>query len=72
MSPGTDLDSDHESLDKISCIPNKYLSGLDPEWKRLWEEHGSKVIRADEVSVFELRKNPARYDFRYAKYSGKF
>ncbi|KAK2053413.1 hypothetical protein LY76DRAFT_619950 [Colletotrichum caudatum] len=39
--------------------------GIDPEWVRLWNEHGGAMIRADEVTIGEYRKSPAQYSFTY-------
>lgn len=52
-------------------IPKKLLRGLDPEWVGLWETHGSSMVRADEVSIEEYRKNPAKYSFTYPTFAGK-
>ncbi|CAL5869776.1 uncharacterized protein PFLUO_LOCUS4006 [Penicillium psychrofluorescens] len=51
-------------------IPKKLLRGLDPEWVGLWETHGSSMVRADEVSIEEYRKNPAKYSFTYPTFAG--
>lgn len=44
--------------------------GLDAEWRNLWNEHGSSMVRADEVTIEEYRLDPARYTFAYATCSG--
>ncbi|TDZ16743.1 Arylesterase [Colletotrichum orbiculare MAFF 240422] len=44
--------------------------GIDPEWVRLWNEHGGSMVRADEVSIEEYRKSPAQYGFTYPTHSG--
>lgn len=51
-------------------IPEKLLPGLDPEWVELWETHGSSMIRADEVTIEEYRKNPAAHGFTYPTFAG--
>ena len=47
------------------------LPGLDPEWRRLWNEHGSQLDRADEVTIEEYRAAPAKYSFTYANCEGE-
>ncbi|TDZ33517.1 Arylesterase [Colletotrichum trifolii] len=44
--------------------------GIDPEWVRLWNEHGGSMVRADEVSIAEYRKSPAQYGFTHPTHSG--
>ncbi|VUC29627.1 unnamed protein product [Clonostachys rosea] len=39
--------------------------GLDPEWISLWNDHGSSMVRADEVTIEEYRRDPAKYSFTY-------
>ncbi|KAK8139388.1 Alpha/beta hydrolase fold-3 [Apiospora sp. TS-2023a] len=51
-------------------IPEDAYPGLDPEWRALWNTHGSHIIRSDEVSLEEYRKDPAKYSFSYATHSG--
>lgn len=45
--------------------------GLDPEWIDLWNIHGAHMVRADELSIEDYRKNPAAYGFTYPTCSGK-
>ena len=52
------------------AIPDDMYDGLDPEWVKLWNEHGRYQKRADEVSIEEYRKNPAAYSFTYATWPG--
>jgi len=59
------------SLHISNTIPQKYWKGLDPEWVSLWEEHGSKVIPASQVTVEEFRKCPEKYSFTYPTWQGK-
>lgn len=51
-------------------IPDHLIPGLDPEWVKLWEEHGSSMVRADEVSIEEYRADPAAHSFTYPTFSG--
>ena len=53
------------------AIPDNLLNRLDLEWVNLWEKHGSSMVRADELSIEEFRKNPAAYSFIYATYVGR-
>ncbi|KNB01683.1 hypothetical protein FOXG_04877 [Fusarium oxysporum f. sp. lycopersici 4287] len=57
------------SLKRLEIGPDEY-SGLDPEWQKLWNTHGSSMIRADEVSIEEYRLNPAKYSFTYPTWKG--
>ena len=52
------------------AIKQKHLAGLDPEWVDLWHTHGAHMVRADEVSIEEYRKNPALYSFTYPTCEG--
>lgn len=52
------------------AIKAKHLAGLDPEWVELWNTHGSHMVRADELSLEEYRKNPAEYSFTYPTCAG--
>jgi hypothetical protein len=51
-------------IDK-TAIPDAWLPRLDPEWVKLWNEHGRQLKRADEVDVETYRKNPTSYSFTY-------
>ena len=51
-------------------IPDHLLSGLDPEWVELWENHGSRMTRADELTIEEFRKDPSAYSFTYHLFAG--
>ena len=53
------------------AITKEHLAGLDPEWVDLWHEHGAHMVRADEVSIEEYRKNPALYSFTYPTCEGE-
>ncbi|KAG4260222.1 hypothetical protein FPRO03_02045 [Fusarium proliferatum] len=57
------------SLKRLEIRPDEY-PGLDPEWRKLWNTHGSSMIRADEVTIEEYRLNPANYSFTYPTYKG--
>jgi hypothetical protein len=47
--------------------------GLDPAWIQMWNEHGGgDMVRADEVTIEEYRKSPAKYGFSYPTWAGKF
>ena len=61
---------DEEDCIKSHSIPEHLLPGLDPEWIALWNEHGRHLTRADEVTIEEYRKSPAKYNFTYANWSG--
>ncbi|KAK6211655.1 hypothetical protein QIS74_10919 [Colletotrichum tabaci] len=39
--------------------------GINPDWVRLWNEHGGGMVRADEVSIERYRESPAQYSFTY-------
>ncbi|UNI16588.1 hypothetical protein JDV02_003014 [Purpureocillium takamizusanense] len=52
------------------AVTDKEYDGLDPEWRALWNEHGSSMVRADEVSIEEYRLDPAKYSFSYPTYPG--
>jgi hypothetical protein len=52
------------------AIDHKRYEGLDPEWTNLWMTHGADMVRADEVSIEEYRKNPALYSFTYPTCAG--
>lgn len=51
-------------------IPDWLLPGLDPEWVNLWETYGSQMVRADEVTIEEYRKNPGAHSFTYPTFEG--
>ncbi|KAG5805148.1 hypothetical protein H9Q74_010714 [Fusarium xylarioides] len=57
------------SLKRLEIGPDEYR-GLDPEWRKRWNTHGSSMIRADEVSIEEYRLKPAKYSFTYPTYKG--
>ncbi|KAL2212059.1 hypothetical protein CC79DRAFT_1364343 [Sarocladium strictum] len=45
--------------------------GLDPAWIQMWNEHGGgDMVRADEVTIEEYRKSPAKYGFSYPTWAG--
>jgi hypothetical protein len=52
------------------AIKTEHLAGLDPEWVELWNVHGAHMVRADELSLEEYRKNPAEYSFTYPTCAG--
>ncbi|KAJ9624378.1 hypothetical protein H2204_010831 [Knufia peltigerae] len=52
------------------AIPAEYADKLDPEWVKLWNEHGRHQRRADEVKIEEYRKNPSAYSFTYPTWPG--
>lgn len=52
--------------------PDDLLDIMDPEWVKMWDEHGANKLRADEVSVEVYRQNPAAYTFSYAAWKGKY
>ena len=54
----------------VHSIPDSYIDMLDPEWVKLWNEHGRKQHRADEVSIEEYRNNPAAFSFTYPTWAG--
>ncbi|PLB52162.1 alpha/beta hydrolase fold protein [Aspergillus steynii IBT 23096] len=47
------------------CIPEKYIPGLDSEWREMWSKYGSDITGAHLVTVEEIRQNPAKYSFTY-------
>lgn len=51
-------------------IPDQYLEGLDPEFRRLWDEHGVYTTRADEFPVSNYRANPSSLSFIYPTWPG--
>ncbi|KAF7190095.1 Arylesterase [Pseudocercospora fuligena] len=51
-------------------IPAHLLPGLDPEWVKLWNDHGRQHVRADEVTLEEYRKDPAAHTFSHASWTG--
>ncbi|OQD79653.1 hypothetical protein PENANT_c046G08060 [Penicillium antarcticum] len=51
-------------------IPKRLLGDVDPEWVNLWERHGSSMVKADELSLEEFRKDPAAYSFTFPTCSG--
>ncbi|KAJ8117657.1 hypothetical protein OPT61_g1204 [Boeremia exigua] len=52
------------------AITAKHLAGLDPEWIELWNTHGAHMVRADEISLEDYRKNPGEYSFTYPTCAG--
>lgn len=52
-------------------IPEKYLDGLDPEFRKLWDDHGAYTTRADERPVEEYRADPVSLSFTYPTWPGK-
>ncbi|KAK3619755.1 hypothetical protein LTR56_023840 [Elasticomyces elasticus] len=61
----------HQSSHEANhAIPEELLAGLDPEWVTLWNEHGRKQLRADEVSVENYRKDSQAYSFTFPTYTG--
>ncbi|KAJ5160723.1 Alpha/beta hydrolase fold-3 [Penicillium canariense] len=59
-----------ESKKHRLSIPDHLLPGLDREWVTLWEKYGSQMVRADEVSIEEYRKNARAHSFTYPTFSG--
>ncbi|KAI9150451.1 esterase lipase [Paramyrothecium foliicola] len=55
---------------KRLAVSGTQYKGLDPEWSRLWNDHGSDMVRADEVTLEEYRQNPAVHSFTYPTYPG--
>ncbi|KAI1612053.1 hypothetical protein EDD37DRAFT_651280 [Exophiala viscosa] len=51
-------------------IPEEYKEKLDPEWVKMWNEHGLNQKRADEVDIEEYRQNPAAHSLTYPTYPG--
>lgn len=51
-------------MERLEVRRDEY-PGLDPEWRKLWNDHGSSMVRADEVSIKEYRLSPARFSFTY-------
>jgi hypothetical protein len=59
------------ALIKRLPVPEKYVLGLDPEFLKLWDDHGAYTTRADERPVEEYRKNPASLSFTYPTWTGR-
>ena len=57
---------------KPNVIPENYLLGLDPEWQRMWTEHGKDVSGAHLVTIEEFKRCPEKYSFSYPTWAGKF
>jgi len=55
----------------VHQAPEHWLDGLDPEWIEIWNAHGGRHCQAEQVSIFEVRKNPAAYSFTYPTWTGK-
>jgi hypothetical protein len=53
-----------------NAIPEKYLPGLDPEWRQMWLEHGQDISEAHLVTVEEFHKCPKKYSFTYPTWTG--
>lgn len=60
----------HRSEKQRLSIPDQLLPGLDREWVELWETYGSQMVRADEVTIEEYRKNPGAHSFTYPTFEG--
>lgn len=56
---------------KRLAIPEESYPGLDPEWRTLWNEFGSHMVRSDEVTLEDYRSEPEKYSFSYPTYSGE-
>lgn len=54
------------------ALEDDELPGLDQEWRKLWNAHGSQLERADEVTIQEYRLAPGKYSFTYATYDGAY
>lgn len=52
------------------AIKTRHLAGLDPEWVELWNNYGANMVRADELSLEDYRKDPAKYSFTYPTCAG--
>ncbi|KAL4744046.1 Alpha/Beta hydrolase protein [Aspergillus similis] len=63
-------DSLLQSTAARNAIPDKYLAGLDPEWRRMWTEHGKDVVGAHLVTIEEVQKCPQKYSFTYPTWEG--
>lgn len=57
------------NLKRLELRHDEY-PGLDQEWRRLWNNHGSSMIRADEVTIEEYRHDPRKYSFTYPTCQG--
>ncbi|KAL4795287.1 Alpha/Beta hydrolase protein [Aspergillus venezuelensis] len=55
---------------KRNVIPDKYLPGLDPEWQKMWTEHGKDVSGAHLVTIEEFKRCPQKYSFTYPTWAG--
>lgn len=70
-SSGTSTARTQEITTPRLAIKTEHLAGLDPEWVELWHTHGANMVRADELSLEEYRKNPSLYSFTYPTCAGK-
>ncbi|KAH6696927.1 Alpha/Beta hydrolase protein [Plectosphaerella plurivora] len=59
-----------ETTGRRLFIAEGQYPGLDPAWVRMWNEHGSAMVRADEVTLEEYHRDPAKYSFTYPTYPG--
>lgn len=71
MAPAVALFTGVQTDRLLHIIQDEDFPGLDPEWRTLWNEYGSYLERADEVTLEEYRKDPSKYSFTYPTYPGE-
>ncbi|KAL3496083.1 Alpha/Beta hydrolase protein [Aspergillus germanicus] len=59
-----------ETATSRNAIPERYLTGLDPEWRKMWTEHGKDVSGAHLITIEEFQRFPSKYSFTYPIWSG--
>ncbi|KAL2856726.1 Alpha/Beta hydrolase protein [Aspergillus pseudodeflectus] len=59
-----------ETTTSPNAIPERYLAGLDPEWRKMWTEHGKDVSGAHLITIEEFQKCPSKYSFTYPTWTG--
>ncbi|KAL3489912.1 Alpha/Beta hydrolase protein [Aspergillus germanicus] len=59
-----------ETATSRNAIPERYLTGLDPEWRKMWTEHGKDVLGAHLITIEEFQRFPLKYSFTYLTWSG--
>jgi hypothetical protein len=66
----TTISQANESTPPRLAIEQKHLAGLDPEWVELLHTYGAYMVRADELSLEEFRKDPTQHSFTYPTCAG--
>lgn len=75
MATITETTNYHSQLLKATtnqnAIPERYLPGLDPEWRQMWLDHGKDVSGAHLVTIEEFLKCPKKYSLTYPTWTGR-